>query len=232
MRLPIAPEQILSRPEDPLSALMTYVVMRNGIGALGLAFPIVLLVGGGIDHVQGSLSAYYHFTPESPARYGAGIMRDAFVGMLCAIGAFLLFYRGHSVQEDLALNLAGVSAALIALAPMDWPEHAARVTAAGRIHSVAAATFFVMIGYVCVFRAQDTLCIVRETALRRRFSRVYLALGLLMLATPVAVGAIELAAPGGAAGHATILVEVPAVVVFAAYWLIKSFEIRTSLRRA
>src|SRR3546814_11716292 len=80
-----------------------------------------MIVGGGLHHIQPSLSAYYHFAPDAADQYGAGTMRDAFVGMLCAIGSFLFFYRGHSFQEDVALNCAGISAVLVALVPTDWP---------------------------------------------------------------------------------------------------------------
>jgi hypothetical protein len=223
-------KQILARPRDPLCAVASYVVIRNGIGAIGLAFPIVLIVGGELDNIQGTLSAYYHFSASGPEQYGGGTMRDAFVGMLCAIGAFLLFYRGHSLQEDLALNIAGIAAALIALAPMDWPVGAVRATMTGRLHTVSAAIFFLMIAYVCLFRARDTLFMVPEPRVRRRFSRVYRVLGLFMLATPGAVALARLVAPAWTHGRGTILLEIAAVLVFASYWLIKSSEIRSSLR--
>ena len=146
---------MFARPEDPLSVSVSYTILRNGIGVLGMALPCVLVLGGGLDHVQGSLSAYYHFAPAHPAHYGAGTMRDVFVGMLCTIGAFLFFYRGHTLQEDLALNVAGICAVLIALFPMDWPIDAAvRLSATGRLHSTAAILFFVTIAFV-LFRVFD-----------------------------------------------------------------------------
>src|SRR3546814_911237 len=133
-----ATKQMFARPADPLSIALSYEILRNGIGVLALAFPIVMIVGGGLHHIQPSLSAYYHFAPDAAGQYGAGTMRDAFVGMLCAIGSFLFFYRGHSFQEDVALNCAGISAVLVALVPTDWPAiNGAATSLSGTVHWVS-----------------------------------------------------------------------------------------------
>lgn len=224
MLLKPATKQMVSRPTDPLGIALSYEILRNGIGVLALAFPIVMLVGGGLDNIQGSLSAYYHFNPSAPARYGAGTMRDAFVGMLCAIGAFLFFYRGHSLQEDLALNCAGISAVVVALVLTDWPPAVgASTTLEGTIHWVAATIFFVMIGYVCIFRGRDTLFLTSYAARRLAFHRIYLCFGTLMLATPAAA-----ALSFKPSGHATLTIEICGIIVFSAFWLVKGYEIRSS----
>ena len=159
-------------------------------------------------------------------------MRDLFVGLLCAIGAFLFFYRGHSLHEDIALNIAGISAVLVALFPMDWPPGATtETTVTAKLHSGAATLFFVMIAYVCVFRARDTLCIVEDECRRRAFERVYLGFGLLMLATPAVVALLTAASTVAGTGYKTLIVETGGVFVFAAFWLVKSFEIRTAVQR-
>lgn len=226
-----AAQQILGRPADPLSVSTSYVILRNGIGVLGFALPIVLIVGGGLDHVQASLSSYYHYSSAEPARYGAGTMRDVFVGMLSAIGAFLFFYRGHSLQEDVALNIAGIAAVLVALFPMDWPADPAMASSTeAKLHFACATAFFVMIAYVCVFRARDTLCLLRDCNRRRAFERIYLIFGILMLATPAAVALIEVTATTTQPNYMTLIVETAGVFVFAAFWLVKSIEIRTSIR--
>lgn len=215
----------LARPPFVLVSIATsYFILRNGIAAIAIAFPVILLTGVGLDNVQGSLSAYYHFSPARPLDYGAGDMRDLFVGALCTIGAFLLFYRGCTVREDVALNIAGVAAVLIAFFPMDWPEGDRAVSATATLHFASAAVFFLMVGYVCVFRARDTLAI-HDAARRRRFERLYLVLGILMIAVPCAIYGEHLLTPRRPGGYLTLLIELGGVAVFAAYWLVKGYEI-------
>ena len=91
-----------------LQIMETYFFLRLGMALLAFAFPLVLWLGGswmGI-HIRESLSAYYHTE-----------MRDAFVGILFAIGLCLLLYKGFSRREDWLLNTAGVLAMAIALIP-------------------------------------------------------------------------------------------------------------------
>jgi hypothetical protein len=57
------------------------------------------------------MSAYYHS--------GGGAMRDEFVGILFAVGAFLCLYKGFTTFEY-ALNLAGAFVIGVAAFPMEW----------------------------------------------------------------------------------------------------------------
>ena len=54
----------------------------------------------------GSISAYY-YTP----------VRTVFVGSLCALGAVLIAYKGHSPAEDVLLNFSGFMAFVVAMVP-------------------------------------------------------------------------------------------------------------------
>lgn len=224
LRRPAA-QAVAALPVDPLSISTSYFVLRNGIAAIALAFPVALIAGVGLDHVQTSLSAYYHFSAAHPDRYGAGTMRDVFVGALCTIGAFLLFYRGCTRREDMTLNVAGVAAVLVALFPMDWPATDSwDMSTTSTIHFASAAIFFVMIGYVCVFRAHDTLRILKDEVWRRRFERVYLVLGALMIAVPGAIYSVHMLTPRTQGSYVALLIELAGVVVFAAFWLVKGYE--------
>src|SRR5258708_32222634 len=82
--------------------LSTYWTLRMGIVVLSAALPVSLYAYSWYaDHglAEHSMSAFY----------GAhdGAMRNWFVGVLCAIGAFLILYRGFSTAENWLLNLAG-----------------------------------------------------------------------------------------------------------------------------
>jgi hypothetical protein len=205
----------------------SYFLLRRGLAALAFAFPILLWLGAGPDHLQASISAYYHYAAGDGSDYGAGTMRDVFVGVLWAIGSFLFFYKGYSGKEDMALNLAGIAALLLALFPMDWPPNpAAQPTSTAIVHSAGAVLFFLAIAYVCLFRSGDTLDLMKEEERRRRFKRVYIVLGTLMVVVPLTVVALHFLLPGPADRSPVVFgIEVAGIYVFSAFWLVKSREI-------
>jgi len=77
----------MTTPEKSRNTLvLSFLSLRRVLGVLGMGLPFLLYLGGlaiyGVPLLS-SVSAYYH----SPAR-------DILVGTLCAIGVFLLCYRG------------------------------------------------------------------------------------------------------------------------------------------
>ena len=194
----------------------TYFSLRLGIGLLAVALPLALWLGGRFaDHeaLRCSMSAYYY----SPA------MRDKFVGLLCAIGLFLYLYKGFSRQENWALNVAGALAVGIALVPTSPECEGGKGIA---LHGLFAILFFVAIAYVAVFRAADTLSLIRDTRRAKRLRAFYRGLGVLMVASPlVAVVLAQSLQPGSPGSSRVFFVETVAVLTFAAYWLVKSREL-------
>lgn len=88
-------------------ARVTYVYLRW----LMMLLPLLLLVVTMLSALQqqeleGSISSYY-----------GGPVRDVFVGVLVAIAACMVAYRGSSLLEDYALNAAGFYALFVALVP-------------------------------------------------------------------------------------------------------------------
>jgi hypothetical protein len=98
--------------------IKSYKQLRQAVGYIGIALPVVIIIGGLIlQHcfeLQGSISKYYHT-----------IMRNYFVGSLCAVALFLWFYRGYDKDPkdkfDIGDNLAGNLAALFALGVAFFP---------------------------------------------------------------------------------------------------------------
>jgi hypothetical protein len=88
----------------------TYRYLRGAM----IALLLLLLLSVGYqwwwetDHScwLGSISAYY-YTPA----------RTIFVGSLCALGAALIAYKGHSPEEDVLLNFSGLMAFVVAMVP-------------------------------------------------------------------------------------------------------------------
>lgn len=195
----------------------TYFALRIGMGVLAAALPPLLWLGGRLrdgEPLRCSMSAYYW----------SAAMRDTFVGALVAIGAFLYLYKGFSRQENWALNLAGVLAVGIAMVPTGSRCGEGNGISLS-LHGTFAIFFFLSIAYVCVFRASDTLSLIRDTRRADRFRTAYRTVGVLMIVSPALAAVFDVALQPGSRGSSLVfLVEAFAVFTFAAYWLVKSRE--------
>jgi len=201
----------------------TYQMLRRGLAVLAFGFPLILPIGAyviaGLPLAK-SLSAYYHLSdPLHPELLG--VMRNAFVGILFGVSGFLLAYQGYSKLEDYALNAAGILAIGVAIFPMAWPPVADDHTFS--LHGACAILFFVAIAYVCIFRAGDTLPLIKDETLRKKYKRMYQVLGWLMVILPAAAWIVS-------GLQSELFVEAAGIYVFATYWVVKSREVsRTNL---
>jgi hypothetical protein len=187
------------------------------MGFIAVTLPILLYVAAKLLRgvgLQNSMSAYYYA--------GDGIVRDVFVGVLVAVGALLYLYKGFSDAENIALNLAGIFAVVVALFPTQWQCEPACTLLS--VHGTAAILFFACIAYVCLLRAADTLILLRDDKQIAKYKRSYEALGILMIVSPLAafVGSSVLRRSSAL----VFFIEAFAVWVFAAYWFAKSRELR------
>jgi hypothetical protein len=168
----------------------TYRTLRLGMVALAISFPIILAAGAYLRAglpLAGSISEYYHYFDVTKQEYGRGVMRDALVGLLFAQALLLFVYKGFTRLEDYALNIAGFAAVGLALFPMRWPAPSAFDLFTP--HGTFAAIFFVSIAYVCIWRAKDTLYLIADEKLRKRYALIYKVLGILMLVLPLIIWA-------------------------------------------
>lgn len=113
-----------TRQQDELA--LSQLTLRKGLGILGIALPLVLALASALNSdidLRRSLSAYYY----------APHLRDMLVGVLWAIGAFLVFYRGYGsvpsafqklpnwlsrhMTDTKLTTLAGIGALMAAILP-------------------------------------------------------------------------------------------------------------------
>jgi len=198
----------------------SYTTMRIGMAGLAVVLPLLLYIGGQIRadlSLQGSMSAYYHA--------GDGAMRDVFVGVLFAIGFFLMLYKGFTFFENWALNLAGGFLLVVAAVPMAWG--CGQACPKFSVHGAAAVLFFFSIAYVCIFRSSDTLGLIADPERAAAFKKVYQAMGWAMIASPaIALGLKWFLQPDPGQGVYIFFVEAVGVIVFGCYWFVKSIEIK------
>lgn len=212
----LKPKKDMTAEDLRRNMLSTYFTLRTGIVVLAAALPVGLLVyslryhGGLHEH---SMSAFY----------GAydGDMRNWFVGILWAVGSFLILYKGFSGAENWLLNLAGGFAIMTAITPCYcWGEAVSK----SKLHTAFAVLFFVCMACVCWFCAEDTITLLPKKSQQDKFRRTYRTIALFLLLSPV--GAIAAAYLASAPDSRVFFIEWFAVWVFAAYWLAKSAEFR------
>jgi len=113
----VIPEDPRRDPQVVERYARSYLIMRIFVGAIGIAVPLVLVLGdwwlGGDPVPQDSLSAYYY----------AGV-RELFVGLLTAIAVFLFTYRVAERSWDNNLTLlAGLAVLGVVIFPTGRPDH-------------------------------------------------------------------------------------------------------------
>ncbi|MEU5723986.1 DUF998 domain-containing protein [Micromonospora sp. NPDC047738] len=191
--------------------------LRLGIGSVGIALPVVLVVGHLVVArrltLLDSLSAYYHTE-----------MRDVFVGSLCAVGVFLIAYR-YRRPDDALGSVAGVLAIAVALfpttvgAPAGTTSHSDRTV--GVVHQIAAAGLFLLLAVFCLFLfTRPDRVGVPPSRSAVRFHR--LCGGLILLAITFALASTRLPADLRHTLKPVLWCETVAVFAFGAAWVAKS----------
>jgi hypothetical protein len=201
---------------NPVEYVLSYLGLRKAIGILGTALPFVLVAGKMIldgPGIQPSISDYYYTS-----------MRDVLVGTLCAIGVFLMSYRGYERADDVAGDLACIFAIGVALFPTTPPVNAtsAQVTI-GYLHFAFAAAFFLTLAYFCLKLFRKTDPSKPMTARKRQRNQVYTTCGYLILGCIAAllVYGLFLAKSGIKNLDPVFWLETAAVLAFGISWLTK-----------
>ena len=200
-------------PQDALTVRR----LRLGIGAVGIALPIVLVVGHivitGRPTLLDSLSGYYHTE-----------MRDVFVGSLFAIGVFLISYR-YRWPDDLLSTVAGLLAIAVALFPTATNAPVGAASATHRwiavVHQISAAALFALLAVFCLFlfTRPDRVGVPPRPAANRFYRTCG---GLILLAIALALASNALPHDVRDTLKPLLWCETVAVFAFGAAWLAKS----------
>lgn len=200
------------RPDDEL--VISYLALRKFIGILGLAFPLILILGSRVFFHQGlqpSLSDYYHTG-----------MRDVFVGTLWAIGVFLVSYHGYQKQDDLAGDLACLFAVGLAVFPVAPRGATGEAETIGHLHFAFAGAFFAVLVYFSLFLfvKSSSARPVGRKAVRNRW---YRGCGWVMAACVIGIIAFKgILGDEWVREHYVVLVlETVAILAFGMSWLVK-----------
>lgn len=216
----MAPAKSASRSEQ---LIISFLSIRKAIGILGIALPIVLLVGtfllNDCDQIQGSISAYYYT-----------VMRNAFVGILCAVSFYLFSYNGYDTKDRILSGFCGLASLGVAFLPtsVDPPlTNCVNEVVAGSIistmHFLSALAFFSISAYVSLF--QFTKGSSSPTAQKLRRNRVYRICGIVMIFCIIAIGlytaVLKEQIPGLVKLNPIFWLETFALWGFGISWLVK-----------
>ena len=151
-----------------IDLVQSFTRVRLALGFLGLMLPAILILGGILDQpridvatgrIEPTISDFYHTT-----------YRDIFVGTLCAIGVFLVSYRGYRrgpgewINDDWLATLAGLAAFGLAFFPnegggeavVSMTQHLIGVHLTPVLHYSFALVFFVCLATFCLYKFPKT----------------------------------------------------------------------------
>ncbi|MBS7252485.1 hypothetical protein [Flavobacterium branchiicola] len=205
--------------------IFTYRRIRRAIGYLGISLPI-LLVGFSLisffeTRIQPSISDYYYTN-----------LREIFTGTLCAVGLFLIRYKGHGnisfwKNDNLLTNIAGIMAIGVALVPTNPAKICQKIYTfipstkswLGWLHYGFAGIFFLILALLAI--NVFTIGQANETRAPKSIlneNNIYKVCGYLILAALIMVpvsGYLNLFS------YSTLVFEAIALFAFGIAWLIK-----------
>jgi hypothetical protein len=215
-----SPSGLMSSEND----IITFRRIRKAIGILGIGLPIVLVFLSLIPifktTIQASISNYYYTN-----------LRELFTGILCAVGLFLIRYKGHKNVEiwkndSLLTNIAGYMAFGIALFPTNPDVCTHKIYTLipycylilGIFHYAFAATFFFILSIVSL--KVFTIGQIENTDIQISLfneNKIYKTCGYLILLFIIMIpifAALKFT-------HSTLVFEALALFSFGISWLIK-----------
>ena len=166
--------------------IISFLSIRKAIGILGIALPLILLFGSFLlddcEQIQGSISAYYYTA-----------MRNAFVGILCAVSFYLFSYKGYDRIDRILSGLCGLASLGVAFLPtsVDPPltscvNELVEGSMISTLHFLSALVFFATSAYVSIF--QFTKGSAAPTAQKLKRNSVYKLCGIIMILCILTIG--------------------------------------------
>jgi hypothetical protein len=170
--------------------LVSYLTLRKMIGILGMSLPFILAIGALFIHKADS-SLQVTGLQDTISHYYYTDMREAFVGILFAIGLFLFAYKGYDKIDDRVGDLACLFALGVAFFPTapDAPGPLAQVS--GVIHLVCAGLFLSTLAWFSYFIFTKSGK-APPTPRKKTRNTIYRTCGLLIAGAIVSIGLVFL----------------------------------------
>jgi len=207
--------------------VISFKTMRQMIGFLGMALPVLLFVWSvgitGEHFLLDSISSYYYTNT-----------RDLFVGILCAVSFFLFSYHGYDRLDFVVFKIASISALGVAFfpafikSPVNPYIHIAPNVSnfTNLVHYTSALVFFLTLAFVSLILFTKTgIDPVKRVVTRRKKTRnlLYKTCGVIILLCILCMMILFFVKPENPIFtiDPVFWVETVALFAFAASWLIK-----------
>ncbi|GLW93186.1 DUF998 domain-containing protein [Actinokineospora globicatena] len=204
---------MVATPTAPHDTLVhSYLFLRRAIGVVGLSLPVVLIVLNLVlgDGMRASISGYYYSE-----------VRDLLVGAMCAVGVFLLSYRGYEPVDNIVSNVAALAAVGVAIFPTAPAHPMGGDGLVSTLHLISSVVFFLSLSYfsLVLFRRSDD---PTPTPAKTARNRVYLVCGVIMLVClGLLASSVWLFDAATASMRPALWLEAIAIVAFGVSWLTK-----------
>lgn len=209
--------------------VLSYLGLRKCIGIIGVALPIVLLFGRILLESLGMMKLESLGILDSISAYYYSVMRDVFVGSLCATGVFLFSYRYERWGwDDILGDVAGVSAIGVALFPTTPPPSPKVVVTTlqmtiGTVHLLLAGCFLLTLAIFALVLFTKTHPNKGPTPRKRKRNMVYWSCGSAILVFLVLI-VLDIFLPGPQwlqSLHPLFWLESLATWAFGIAWFVK-----------
>jgi hypothetical protein len=133
--------------------MLSYLTLRRIIGWIAVLLPVVLVAAKLLLRKQLNIPVQW---PDSASGFYYTGMRDVFVGSLCALGVFLLAYRGYDRLDFWITFVAGLCAIGVALFPTKpscQPQPrclTSNQNLVGNMHNGFAITLITLMGFMAL----------------------------------------------------------------------------------
>ncbi len=197
---------------DNSSLLISYLALRKAVGIIGIAPPVVLVLGNWrlfhANAIEDSISYYYHTS-----------MRGVLVGSLWAIGIFLMSYRGYQKRDE----IAGRFACIFALFPTAQTPGTCDIVHLFRLDH--GGCVLLTLAYFSLFLFTETHPGRKQDMTKRKRERniVYYVSGWIIVASIIGILVLHIGMHINCWGPIPVLFafESVAVVTFGVSWFVK-----------
>jgi hypothetical protein len=209
--------------------VISYMTLRQAIGWLGIALPIVLIGGFAIFHST-------CITPPSISHYYYTALGSFFTGTLCAVSLFLFAYNGPGPADRIAAFFAACCALGVVFCPTnpccDCDGVCYLVGLSGNstrnfLHYTFAGLLFATFAFFSLFLFTQTYPGNLQVKGRKKIRNgVYIACGIIILISIICIGLIKWRGIANLSWVKnfrlwTFVFETSALFAFGISWLVK-----------